>query len=187
VLPFSNAGEQERPPSDYQQPVCSTSSTSDQEHDTAVDNWVRGLFPAMQLLFDSPVLSFCSRFVVETARVQALSLLPGTPPVVLISAEQQAALWRGKCEAKVRHLGTCAVLGVYYDVPAPHYWPALLPRHCDVSVHPQWDYSKVFITPWCVAVDQTSRRMYNARQCLLLIMTPAERLQQAAAQVRHAL
>ena len=35
-------------------------------------------------MFDSPVISHCSRFVIETARVEALSLLQEDQPIAAI-------------------------------------------------------------------------------------------------------
>ena len=93
-------GAQDRPPADYRRPVCADVLSED-----------RGLFPALQVLFDSPVVSHCARFIVETARLEAL------PPDDIQDASQQAALWKGKCAAKIRHLsschGTCPLLAAF--------------------------------------------------------------------------
>ena len=65
-----------------QQPFCPqlagpdggpTARTAEQEESggfDAAENVVASLFPAMQILHESPVVAACSRFVIETARVQ---------------------------------------------------------------------------------------------------------------------
>jgi len=101
-------GAQQRPASDYQLPLCfdASSGRDDEGHDTSVDDWVKGLFPALQVMFDSPVVSYCSRFVIETARVTAFSRL--NHEAALQDATQQALLWKSKCDAKIRHLSSCS-------------------------------------------------------------------------------
>ena len=176
-----NYAAQQKPAQDYSLAQCFSpedllqTAYSDSLHDTSVRNFVRGLFPALQLLFDSPVASHCSRFVVESARWQALSLFlpPGAAAVQM--AAQQAALWKSKCHAKIRHMASCNRLGVYFEVPPPDSWQQLAQRHCDVPVHPQWNSAEAFITPWCIAVHQGRGLMYDARLCQRGIMTVAEK------------
>ena len=189
-------GAQQRPVTDYQVSGC-----------VNVDSFLESLFPALQLMFDSPVVSHCSRFVIETARVQILSMFPSSSLNDRQEASRQASLWKSKCSAKIRHLSSCSGLGLYYDVQPPDYWPQILPLHCDVPLHAQWDYSAAYITPWsllfklflffceckltsgsdrCVAVHQGRRQMYNARLCQRRLLTQAER-ELGVAQSKHPL
>ena len=177
-----NYASQERPASEYAIQQCFDASeltktmVEDEAFDNSVNDWINGLLPAVQLMFDSPVVSHCSRFIVETARAQALSLLGPAVMKATLDAEQQASLWKSKCHAKIRHLASCSALGLYYDVqPNRTLWRGMMGRHCDINLHPEWRDEVAYITPWCIAVDRIQRKMFDARLCLRALMSPAER------------
>ena len=154
-----NYGAQAAAASHFGQAYCfeagATTLDDDDVHDTAVDDFVSTLFPAIQLLHESPVIASCSRFVVETARAQTLETVAQNPERAF-GAREQAASWKLKCHAKLRHLGSCGMLGLYYDVPPPAAWPSLLSEHCvelqNVDAA-EWGQT-AYITPWCVAVHR---------------------------------
>jgi hypothetical protein len=143
-------GAQSAPATHFAQARCFTSDS------TVVEDVVHTLFPAIQLLHESPVIATCSRFVVETARARALLFLEGTMKERTFQAEQQAARWKAKCHAKLRHLGRCSALGVYFEVPPPADWARLLPERCaEIKVQEEtWRSDKAYITPWCVVVHR---------------------------------
>ena len=172
---------QERPPSDYQIGKCfdesELSKDPNQDNDfDALQDWVKALVPAAQLHHDSPVVAYCSRFVVEVARAEALSFVSADAS---LKALQDARLWRHKCHAKIKHLTSCARMGVYYDVPPPPHWTQIYSKHCDVPLDTTVDawggQTQYFVTPWCIVINQRNRTMYDARICLRNAMTPQER------------
>jgi hypothetical protein len=132
---------------------------------------LRTLFPAAQLVRDSPLVAVCTRFVVEEARAEALS---GTPSAR--NAALQAAQWRRRCEAKVRQASACNLTGVYFGI-APPVVPDAVTAHCGVRLQlppragdaaylaSRGGGDAVYLTPGCVLVDRVTRLMYDAPLC----------------------
>ena len=142
----------------------------------------------MQLLVASPAVAACSRFVIETARADALAAIS---PSAAASALSASDLWRRRCASATRRLTLCQQQGVYYELRPP------LQAHsqgCGGSYH--FDETlpdgtpAVYVTPWCVAVDRARRRMYDLRLCahkahrLTTSQVPAAYLARAAAKLQ---
>jgi len=80
-----------------------------------VDHFVDDLFPAAQGVRQSPVVSYCLRFILELARrlaYQELGL-----PIPVSQQLQVEATWRKRCEAKLNQTIFCEVYGVF-SVPS---------------------------------------------------------------------
>lgn len=172
-----NYAEQSRPATDYQIKKCFhvdelTKTKFEDSSFDALQDWIQGLFPATQLHYDSPVLAYCSRFVIEVARAEALSYVSNEAS---LKALQDAKMWKRKCHTKVKHLTMCSRLGMFYDIPPPQGWKTNYSRQCDVSLDDSWADKTPFMTPWCIIVDQQSRTMYDARKCLRNAMSAVER------------
>ena len=125
---------------------------------SAINDFVDHLFPAAQLVHDSPAVADCTRYVVELARTQALAhvSLPASEAAALM-----AVRWKQRCAAQSQQLSVCSFLGVYYDVRPPPEASQCGP----IRVAPI-DQSTLYLTPDCVAVDRLERRMYDAHACL---------------------
>ena len=100
--------------SDYQQTFCPASE--DTASSDVIDDIVSTLFPAVQILVESPVVAACTRFVIETARATALSAISASASMDSIN---QANSWRRKCGARMRHLTLCHNQGIYFNVNPP--------------------------------------------------------------------
>jgi hypothetical protein len=168
-------GEQSKRASEMQQPRCfDTSSLAPskvQENEAdLLDDFIKYLLPASQLVFDSPAVSACSRYIIEVARAEALKAVSENS---VNSALLQVATWKTKCESKIRHLSMCNMNGVYYDVPPPSEWPELAATNgCKVINNlPQREEfqgkgADSYITPWCTLVDRLNKKMYDANLCV---------------------
>lgn len=172
---------QSKPAVDFQIPRCFDLKDLAKNHfdDSifdALQDWVKGLFPAAQVHHDSSVVSYCSRFVIEVARAEAMTFVSIDAS---LQALQDARLWQRKCHSKVKHLAMCDRLGLFYDVAPPKAWRGLYSKHCDVLLDTSWNTPRYFMTPWCIALDQVQRRMYDARWCLRNTMSNREREQAA--------
>ena len=80
-----------------------------------VDHFVDDLFPAAQGVRQSPLVSYCLRFIVELARRLAYEQLG-----LAVPASQQIqveATWRKRCEAKLNQTIFCEAYGVF-SVPS---------------------------------------------------------------------
>jgi len=150
--------------SHYEIPRCFEEAANDDD-DTVnlVDNYLKHLFPAVQMVHESHVIAYCSRFVVETARVQILETID---PTIVEEFTVQALTWKRKCHNKIRQLSACSMMGVYFDVPPPADWEILLSREkCGIEILNVHADVKTFMTPWCILVNQTSKKIYNAHVC----------------------
>ena len=160
-------GERVRPVRDFRQPNCV--SEPDDNDILAVHDFVSHLFPAAQLVHDSPAVADCTRYVVELARTQALAH-------VSLEASEAAALmairWKQRCAAQSRQLSVCAFLGVYYDVRPP---PEAV--QCGSLRVVEADQDTLYLTPDCVAVDRLQRRMYDAHACTTTTLLQRQHLQ----------
>ena len=160
---------------DYQQSFCppiagasggSAARTAEQEEEAfdAAENVVATLFPAMQLMVDSPAVGACSRFVIETARADALSAVSATAAASAVAASD---VWRRRCAAATRRLTLCQQQGLYFDVPPP----VAVSTRCSSSDPFNFEdvladgTPAVYVTPWCVAIDRARRVMYDVRLC----------------------
>ena len=117
--------------SDYQQTFCPASE--DTASSDVIDDIVSTLFPAVQILVESPVVAACTRFVIETARATALSAISASASMDSIN---QVNMWRRKCGARMRHLTLCHNQGIYFNVNPPSPTNALqkiLQTRCGVS------------------------------------------------------
>jgi hypothetical protein len=136
--------------------------------DWARDALLAQLFPAAQLVGESPATSVCTRYVIETARARVLR---GTSSER--NAALQAAHWRRRCGAQVRELAACSATGVLFDVapPAVVLVPEAQRRWCGLSLALTSNDAEgwVYLTPQgCVAVDRRTQRMYDAKLCAYL-------------------
>ena len=127
-------------------------------HEEAIQ---KTLFPAAQLLFDSPVVAVCSRYVVEVARNAIL----GTA-----SSGAQALSWRRRCEAKIRHLARCSMAGAFYDMAPPttisHDNRCGLTLMLPTILANTLPMPQAYVAPTsCVVVDRVHRKMYDGPLC----------------------
>jgi hypothetical protein len=167
-------GQQSKKPSEMQQPKCfdipDLAPSASSENDAILsDDFIKKLFPAVQLLYDSPIVAVCSRYIVEVARSEALNLVS---PLSGANAHLQVATWKTKCESKLRHLSMCNMNGIFYDVPPPPNWAALaMENGCKIflSLPKRYFQGKgqddVYLTPWCIIVDRVRKIMYDANLC----------------------
>ena len=168
---------QSQPASTMQQPKCfdipelAPSKVQEDEADLS-DDFIKLLLPASQLVFDSQAVSVCSRYIIEVARSEAMKYVS---PSSAQSALLQVAVWKKKCESKLRHLSMCNMNGVFYDVPPPSNWAELaVANGCEITVNlpPRSDFkgrgSGAYLTPWCTLVDRLNRKMYDANLCVYL-------------------
>jgi hypothetical protein len=140
---------------------------------------LRTLFPAAQMVRDSPLVAICTRHVIEAARAEVLRDTRGAR-----NAKLQATAWRRRCEAKVREASACQLAGVYFAVPPPAVPPSvtaacgvqlqLPPRDGDaafLAAHgggggDGGTTTTVYLTPACVVVDRVTQLMYDGPLCL---------------------
>jgi hypothetical protein len=168
---------QSQPAANVQQPRCfdipelAPSKLQEDEADL-LDDFIKLLFPASQLVFDSQAVSVCSRYIIEVARSEAMKYVS---PSAAQSALLKVAEWKTKCESKLRHLSMCNMNGVFYDIPPPQNWPELaIANGCEISVDLptrsefKGKGSGVYLTPWCTLVDRLNRKMYDANLCVYL-------------------
>lgn len=131
----------------------------------SVEEMLSKLFPMAQIVFESHVLASCSRFVIELARAQALDFLneASSEKVFL-----QALTWKQKCASKIKHLKMCDFLGIFFDIPPPLNWRDLARPKCSSSVAQEETLrlDSVYLTPWCVLVNRTSRTIHDASTCI---------------------
>ena len=154
-------GQRARPVRDFRQPACRTDEQLQADPPADVrdaEELVRHLFPAAQLLHESPAVADCTRYLVEVARVHALAYVS--------AAESEGAgvhlrRWEQRCHAQTSQLSACAFLGIYFEVEPPDS-----ARSCGAIRVADADFGKVYLTPDCVAVDRPTRRMYDAHRCL---------------------
>jgi hypothetical protein len=167
---------------DMQQQKCfgvqdlSPSKLQENDVDYSLDDFIKSLFPASQVVFDSPVVAVCSRYVVEVARSEAMKFVSETSAQ---AALLQMYTWRDKCESKIRHLSVCAMTGVFYDMQPPPNWKSLSSKKCNIALDdlPQKTFfenynnnngsaqESHYLTPGCILVDRVQRKMYDAKLC----------------------
>ena len=132
------------------------------------------LFPAAQVVRDSPLVAICSRYVLEVARAEVLANTSFGQNAAL-----QALSWRRRCEAKVRDGSACLLSGIYYSVAPPalvsssdhpyknHYYCSdsrvrlrLPERPGDAAfLATRGGGAAAYLTPACVVVDRVRRIM----------------------------
>lgn len=123
-----------------------------------VDDFIQSLFPAAQIVFDSPGIAVCSRYVIEIARYEALKHMASNS---LNNLKVQLERWKRKCEAKVRHMSMCNMMGIYFDMKPP-----LGSSVCEVQLHSiSMDTDRFYITPQCILVDREAQIFYDAVLC----------------------
>ena len=144
--------------------------------DNATDLLTKQLFPAAQLVGDSPLVAVCTRYLVEVARATALSETQQARTSAL-----QASAWRRRCGAKVREAAACAYSGVLFDTtPPPSLFgqsdtacqmvsvSSLATTPVQLAAMVGGGSSAVYVTPHvhgCVVVDRAARRFYDGPLC----------------------
>jgi hypothetical protein len=126
------------------------------DEDVTDDSVIRRLFPAAQVLFDSPSTATCTRYVIEVVRAEAMGLVSDDAGA---TARIQVARWKRRCAAKMRQLSLCKMNGVFYDVAPPK-------TQVECGGITLTGVQGAYMTPGCVVVDQQQRRMYDAHMCL---------------------
>ena len=131
----------------------------------------RTLFPAAQLLGDSPLVAVCTRYLIEVARATALETTAQARTAAL-----QASAWRRRCGAKLREGAACAASGLLFDAPPPTLSPAAACRSIALSLpatpsQPAMEGPVAYVTPQahgCVVVDRAARRFFDGPLCAYL-------------------
>lgn len=140
-----------------------TSDEVESKENLLVDSIISTLFPVVQVVHESHVTASCSRYIIEIARLQILETIGSSQ---LDNALLQAKKWKTKCESKVRHLSICNMMGMYFDIPPPEDWKALASEKCNIELTYPTNEQGIFMTPWCLTINQTSRKVYDTHQCL---------------------
>lgn len=115
------------------------------------DRLVAQLFPMAQGVEESAVAAYCTRYVLESARLAALELVA---PESLQHVEQreQVALWRTRCGSQLRLLGMCVNLGLFRPLARLPGSPKFHVKHCrhfaQFDSHPR--YRLAYSTPECL-------------------------------------
>lgn len=130
--------------------------------DLLVDDFISKLFPVVQVVHESHVMAVCSRFIIEIARIQALRHISDS---YIEENILQSMTWKTKCESKLRHLKMCDMLGMFYDIPPPNNWKELAKPSCPVTLEMESEKRGMFLTPWCILIDQSNRKIYDAQLC----------------------
>jgi hypothetical protein len=140
------------------------SEDKESEENLLVDNVISDLFPVVQVVHESHVSASCSRYIIELARLQILDSI-GSKQVD--NALLQAQKWKTKCESKLRHLSICNMMGMYFEIPPPEDWSTLAKENCNIEiVLPLNNNNEIFLTPWCLTVNQSSKKVYDTHRCL---------------------
>jgi len=112
-------------------------------HDYFIDN----LFPIAQSVYTSGIEAFCTRWVIELARLRALEYVDAirnyqdpTPE----TATQRIIVdqWRQRCVTQVKSIGLCHIRGVYHSEGNQSY------SHCPFILYP--DQMNQYFTHWYV-------------------------------------
>ena len=157
--------------------VASDATVADFAAANETELLLRHLFPATQLLSDSPLVAVCTRYLVEVARATALATTAQARTAAL-----QAAAWRRRCGAKVREGAACAHAGLLFDTPPPPFSPAAACRSVSVAslvatatqqAAVVGGGAAVYVTPQahgCVVVDRAARRFFDGPLCAHLAL-----------------
>ena len=134
------------------------------------------IYACAQVVFESPLVSNCWRYVIEKARAKALDATKMGP-----SAKLQASAWKRRCEAKIREASVCNFTGVYFNTAPPANWQDIATKTCGITLRLQDAPSattdtvflasrgggeRVYMTPGCIAVDRITGIMYDTRLCI---------------------
>jgi len=127
-----------------------------------IDNEIKVLFPAVQMLYESHVTAFCSRFVIEVARIEMFEIIDAT---LVEEFVVQALAWKRKCLNKMRQFSSCNMMGVYFDLKPPSDWNVLSDELSGLRVLNAAHNPNLFLTPWGVIVHQESKKIYDGHTC----------------------
>ena len=127
----------------------------EQEGAFLVDQFVDQLFPAAQAVEEAGAVSYCLRYVLELARLQALELLPGSSVRAERAAQRERAeTWRRRCGAQLHLLHLCTTLDVYRPLTLARDAVGLSCPHFKLPLPADGDARVVYLTRQClVSVD----------------------------------
>jgi len=127
-----------------------------------IDNEIKTLFPASQMLYESHVTAFCSRFIIEIARIEILELID---PTIVEEYIVQAMSWKKKCHNKIRHFSACNMMGVYFEMSPPSDWKTLTSDLSGLNILNTESRPKMFTTPWGIVINQDTRKIFDGHVC----------------------
>eukprot|EP00960_Hanusia_phi_P014781 437869-Hanusia_phi.AAC.1 len=110
------------------------------------------LFPIAQSVYSSAPEAFCTRYVIELARLRALEYVDAIrnyqdPTPETSNQRIIVDLWRQRCVTQIKSIGLCELRGVYYAKGNKSY------GHCPFTVfESQLDlnYNNWYVTPGCI-------------------------------------
>lgn len=130
--------------------------------------FVDSLFPIAQTVYTSAPEAFCTRYIIELARLRALEYVDALrsyqdPTPETSNQRIIVDLWRQRCVTQVRSIGLCELRGVYYSKGNQSY------SHCPfvlVTSQLNQHYSNWYVTPGCIVY--TDGRFTDPCKCSLV-------------------
>eukprot|EP00961_Rhodomonas_salina_P100599 1353306-Rhodomonas_salina.1 len=112
-------------------------SGSNNGFDEIVDEFFAKQFPVAQLVYESPAVSACTRFLLEFIKHRFLQKVMRASAETQSKQEAVMVQWRERCSVKLRQVASCVALDVYNEVPPPTAWRDLLPPNCAFTLDVQ--------------------------------------------------
>ena len=136
------------------------------DENSLINDFIDYLFPVAQLVYEQPGVTTCMRYLLEYVKLKFASGVLFLENVQEL--EESAALWKERCDIKVKQTIVCNNLGIFDLVPPnKRAWMAERAADCSFQMDDESFESfhrlNHYVTPSCIMyVDGT---LYNLHRC----------------------